>query len=1158
MPRFLFGSGEGGVGSRRGAVLIVVLGILVILALMATAFAVIQTQERNVSRNYVDGVRARLVAQSGIEEGVERLQQSLGTGMSALAAQVGKDPAFAWEVDENPLNADKTLRKIKVNGQPTALTGAMSNGTYGDHGDFYVLKVSDLQGRIHLNQGVGEPGVTDTNGDGLVNANDSSGSQNLRRILNNLGANSTVGVPSLGDKILKKRPLSGFQAVEEIEPILGTADYKKASPFLTAKAWIDRDVANPVPLSSSVLSEYPVQYYRGTDIHRYGRNRNAKGNQISTALRFSPPGGNGTENAVFGADELNPQWIQVAERAPVNMNTAPREVVIALLDGLRGFFMLERRGDNLPSWQTVYQWLNRKHTLDPSGSDPGAIGYLYQTVPIVGPGSGTGTGISAASIAEHLIACREKRPTSGVTPSFDYSSASAWWGGPFLSWKQFNRFCDNLVAIGLLKDDRSIFVDYASGGTPVESEIQKKRASQAIADVLKANFNPNLHLNETNPDANLFAYVDKTDLIVHSTEFCFLPYGYFAIESTGRVVRPVDTGDAFTASNNELVAEARMSVVVKLFDAYRQTTQKQFYAGTLAARKHLPLTNNNRSLEIGPEPDQGAAPSENEWSGYLALPTVGGLGVNHAKNAVTSTPSGSSEMGEAMHAHFAGDFLLHHHADGVRQELASTTVAGESVANLPDRTETLAGPYSPTMGGGNQYRLARSFRLKPGASFPPLSDRAPLDLRIDGAYSERHSAPAYWLSQSLLGGTTGNMQGVISFWVKGSFFPEMSGKPRMWISMDRYHAGSTSYINPSPFVLLYTATHDAPAYQASTSENGVPFYNLGSPFGPQAFRPMSLGWGYGYSGSSGYGSGSIAEGGVVTPTLNHVAHPDSWKNSLLKGHEWMHVVVTWQPQNANNCKIYINGQDPGATGIWYSSYKPNSSVDWSTHAAPDGSRNSIRFGAVSKYRDTSSWEYNRNWPADATIDEVYMWPNLGATNTAVTQWQEGRYYRVASTQEGFFTSAAIDLLAGSRNLIPSTITAVPPSSTATTSAAATPTLTAATSSVQILGVSWTWFAEALNGQGKELLLDRTGEPLEPSISVSLLAGSSTYGPYTGADFSPAIDAAGQPVFFSGPFKYRVQFSPVPGDAILHATPVFDDITIFYRRGAPEFETWFRS
>ena len=59
--------------SRRGVVLIVVLGILAVLALLATTFASIQQTERSVSRAYLDKVRSRLIAQSGVEYAIAQL-----------------------------------------------------------------------------------------------------------------------------------------------------------------------------------------------------------------------------------------------------------------------------------------------------------------------------------------------------------------------------------------------------------------------------------------------------------------------------------------------------------------------------------------------------------------------------------------------------------------------------------------------------------------------------------------------------------------------------------------------------------------------------------------------------------------------------------------------------------------------------------------------------------------------------------------------------------------------------------------------------------------------------------------------------------------------------------------------------------------------------
>ena len=61
-----------------------VLGVLVILTVLGVAFASLQQLERAVARNYVDDVRAKLVASSGIEHGVARLSQMLQLGTAGF------------------------------------------------------------------------------------------------------------------------------------------------------------------------------------------------------------------------------------------------------------------------------------------------------------------------------------------------------------------------------------------------------------------------------------------------------------------------------------------------------------------------------------------------------------------------------------------------------------------------------------------------------------------------------------------------------------------------------------------------------------------------------------------------------------------------------------------------------------------------------------------------------------------------------------------------------------------------------------------------------------------------------------------------------------------------------------------------------------------
>jgi Tfp pilus assembly protein PilX len=64
---------------RRGVVLIVVLGVLVLLSLLAASFATLASVERAVGRNHLDGVRARLLAQAGVETALVRLGEVAST-----------------------------------------------------------------------------------------------------------------------------------------------------------------------------------------------------------------------------------------------------------------------------------------------------------------------------------------------------------------------------------------------------------------------------------------------------------------------------------------------------------------------------------------------------------------------------------------------------------------------------------------------------------------------------------------------------------------------------------------------------------------------------------------------------------------------------------------------------------------------------------------------------------------------------------------------------------------------------------------------------------------------------------------------------------------------------------------------------------------------
>ena len=311
--------------------------------------------------------------------------------------------------------------------------------------------------------------------------------------------------------------------------------------------------------------------------------------------------------------------------------------------------------------------------------------------------------------------------------------------------------------------------------------------------------------------------------------------------------------------------------------------------------------------------------------------------------------------------------------------------------------------------------------------------------------------------------------------------------------------------------------------------------------------PMALGWGYGYSSTTGYDS-SWAEGGTLTPTLNHLAHPDSSKPSPMQAHRWMHVVLTWETRDKEACKIYVNGKFVSKTA-WDKTYRYNSNVDWTLHG--DNSRNSLRLGSVSRFRNSNTWGHRRNWPADATLDELYFWSHFAAGGqVAKNLWKDGRYRKPVSGQEAYYLSGKIDLTGGQR-VLPSPSLVQPLLTTGTNVSAVGSSLAASSPKIRILGASWTWFTGKVDSSTGESLLDDNATKngvLHPKVTLSILENGTETAPLTDERYSTVSGPDGLPLELAGDFQYRVRFS-IPDqqfDSILLETPVFDDLTIFYQ------------
>jgi hypothetical protein len=677
------------------------------------------------------------------------------------------------------------------------------------------------------------------------------------------------------------------------------------------------------------------------------------------------------------------------------------------------------------------------------------------------------------------------------------------------------------------------------------------------------------------------------------------------------VLRPKDpaTKDCYLG-DNDLVAQAKVTATYKLYDLYRETNHRQFYAGTLPARTGAFETNGNMSLEIGPEPDNGKFPGnlgatgdpDNEWDGYLAFPTVGGsvhgVGAAKPKNTMRRTDQIASEtqFSAIAHAHFEYDHDMHQHTIDPH-EIAHLVQADEHVDNHPSSVNgsdlTYNRPYNPTSGPASNgvaiHREAKSFKqtINPTSgtvTSPSLQPYAPSDLRIDGAYSERHSAPCYYAYKGATGlfnlfpgagaqaGAKHHASGMVSFWWKPGFYPNLTGKVRSTWDFSKYHEPCGQSVHVWPWAMWYYPSH----YPVQTSENNGPRYwhnNQGQ------FQPSSLAWGAKAWHDVG---GKPHEFGNLSRSLNHLDHRDNpacaGKPSPLRGHHWINTTVQWYlngtDQNQTTSRFYINGNDvfyfpftyTTMTGGWGAGH--DEFYQWDKHTG--GESNQLRFGAPSKIANSAlngvkvPGAYRGNYSGDHTVDEIYCWNSAtdAGPSGERTLWIRGRYYKPLDTNygEGIFVSQPLTFVFASPR------TAAPPTSIPTpggSGGGAGGSLPVLQPQIRVLGLSWTWYGDGIDPDTRQqTLLDYDNQigahdpskpnmtpDVKPLIQCGIRDGSVTYGPFDNDGFSAVRDPNGMTPVIQDPkqLKYIAQFrlGAASLNTILLSTPVLDDVTIYW-------------
>jgi len=371
------------------------------------------------------------------------------------------------------------------------------------------------------------------------------------------------------DILLYRNRLPGrkFTSKEQLKDLIGEENFRIIADYVTAHAWV-----NP----------YTVRAADGREPTKISLDQT----DDTLAAQVNP--------AVEGAPRVSNE-----PRAPININTAPKPVLIACLKGLGG-----RRA--FPYTEVANQNFENQNrpAIEVDGSLPPTqeefrllqVPVWVYTMPL--------TIEQAEQIAEEIIRVRKERPfkvwRSGdpAQPGFEefVNLLPEQFFPPASSFSVVNPRDQNnsgRYKSGIQNNEGSREMwqrghDSGERGARRQVGLPASGANawyyDTVRDVLKANFNPNARLNKLNPNGPAFVAVDKANVVklgnegldandvhvAHTTEFCFDSMGIYEVSTLAEIL----VGD--TPEQLQVFAETQRRSVVKVFEVLHHTTQRQF------------------------------------------------------------------------------------------------------------------------------------------------------------------------------------------------------------------------------------------------------------------------------------------------------------------------------------------------------------------------------------------------------------------------------------------------------------------------------------------------------------------------------------------------------------------------------------------------------
>ncbi len=578
--------------------------------------------ERRATENYIESRSMDFLLDSALNRVVAQLQGS----KNFRSYSVYRDTPWLFRLrDEDTLGHGRADIK-----DPRVSSWAMFARRSGTE-QWFSTKVLDCTSQINLN------GRQDTLARMLENLGEAiKRSERLKRDGNPTFNPLYTGPRESGNRVtgaqiiqLRRRlPGGRFTSKTQLKQLIGPENYRLIRDFVTCFGWEDPYTQRP----DDGNFEVPELVGGGGAL-----------------------GGAGTAGQRQPAASDKPR-VSTEPRYPINVNTAPREVLIATIWGLAGrrvfpfSFIGGSAGGAAATMSSIdanATILGQRHAL--GEEEVGSV--LPRAIFVYSPRFEYAT---AEKLADRIISERKIRPfiawrtNDAGKPGFEdfidgleQSFFPPWQNALVIDPDQpANRQIRRLVMFG---SQTSPVTRRWVRGTAIGSVRSIYRSLgrafhdsyawyyEMIKAVVKANFNPNTRINRYNPNQPAFIESDKSDLVWaqdqfnllkgYTTEYCFDTNGYYEISTVGQIgpiEERVGGGGTTVVSGSsrarrgrtgldmlppfERPFERQLRTVVQVFNVLRHTNQFHFEKTFQSAPGSKSSENNRNYVVTWPDP----------------------------------------------------------------------------------------------------------------------------------------------------------------------------------------------------------------------------------------------------------------------------------------------------------------------------------------------------------------------------------------------------------------------------------------------------------------------------------------------------------------------------------------------------------------------------